>query len=504
METIRKSLRQLRWQLTLSYSVVTVGTLLVAVLILGPILLSQIFLPTNVLSPLDWYEIAREDGPLIQELLEQEPIDYNLIRVLMGEMNNTITSRPILQVGALEIGVRTIGQVNIILLGPDGELLSAQNMSNLPGARFGVPLNPDLIPGLSEPLKNAMNLETNPTKLISVIAPDEEFILVFPVTSFDAGTRQYLGTVIVHIQRLPTSSDIPIHALQIAGRGLLLFLIGAGLLGTLFGALTANRLAQRFERISSTAEAWSQGDLTQNIGDNTGDEISQLAENLDGMATQLLESIEERQELAVMEERNRLARELHDSTKQQALAASFQLAAAMNLYDSDPQAAKSHLQEAESLVDSVRVELTDLIHELRPASLEGRDLSEALETYAIEWAHQNDIKIEITVAEDQNLALKARQTLYRVAQEALANVTRHSGARRVELSLSYETAHVIMCLEDDGCGFDTSLDYPGMGLESMRERCLGLGGSLDIDSRPASGTMICAALPLEKGLNNDG
>ena len=101
METIKKSLRQLRWQLTLSYTIVTVGTLLVAVLILGPILLSQIFLPTNVLSPLDWYEIAKDDGPLIQELLEQDPIDYNLIRVLMGEMNNTITSRPILQMGAL-------------------------------------------------------------------------------------------------------------------------------------------------------------------------------------------------------------------------------------------------------------------------------------------------------------------------------------------------------------------------------------------------------------------
>ena len=136
MERVKNSFRQLRWQLTLSFTVVTLGTLLTAILILGPILLSQIFLPNNVLSPLDWYRIASEDGPLIEELLEQDPIDYNLLRVILSESDATITSRPILQVGAFEIGVRTIGTVNLIILGPAGELLGAHDMTAIPGARF--------------------------------------------------------------------------------------------------------------------------------------------------------------------------------------------------------------------------------------------------------------------------------------------------------------------------------------------------------------------------------
>ena len=82
--------------------------------------------------------------------------------------------------------------------------------------------------------------------------------------------------------------------------------------------------------------------------------------------------------MAVSEERNRLARDLHDSAKQQALAASFELGTALTLYDLDPGGAKNHLVEADALVDSVRTELTNLVDELRPQSMDGQDFSEIL------------------------------------------------------------------------------------------------------------------------------
>ena len=101
--------------------------------------------------------------------------------------------------------------------------------------------------------------------------------------------------------------------------------------------------------------------------------------------------------MAVSEERNRLARDLHDSAKQQALAASFELGTALTLYERDPDGAKHHLVEADALVDSVRKELTNLVHELRPQDMDGQDFSETLKEYAFEWSHRNGIEMNFHV-----------------------------------------------------------------------------------------------------------
>ena len=101
--------------------------------------------------------------------------------------------------------------------------------------------------------------------------------------------------------------------------------------------------------------------------------------------------------MAVSEERNRLARDLHDSAKQQALAASFELGTALTLYERDPDEAKKHLAEADTLVDSVRKELTNLVDELRPQSMDGEDFSEILKEYGMEWSHRSGIELNFHV-----------------------------------------------------------------------------------------------------------
>ncbi len=143
--------------------------------------------------------------------------------------------------------------------------------------------------------------------------------------------------------------------------------------------------------------------------------------------------------MAVSEERNRLARDLHDSAKQQALAASFQLGTVITLFDRDPQSAKDHLMEADNLIDSVRKELTDLIHELRPPMMNGQGFAETMNEYGIEWAHQNEIEIDVNVQGGDELPLEIKQTLYRITQEALANIARHSAASSAGVSLNYDT-----------------------------------------------------------------
>ena len=213
------------------------------------------------------------------------------------------------------------------------------------------------------------------------------------------------------------------------------------------------------------------------------------------MAEQLQNLLKRRQAMAISEERNRLARDLHDSAKQQALAASFQLGTAITLFYRDPETARKHLTEADTLVDSVRKELTDLILELRPPTMNERDFTEIMNEYAIEWAHQNNIAIDVNVHGYRELPLEITQTLYRIMQEALANVARHSSATNADMSLDFETNAVTLIITDDGCGFETDQPHDGMGLHSMRERTESLNGVFTIKSLPDQGTSVVVNLP---------
>jgi NarL family two-component system sensor histidine kinase LiaS len=213
------------------------------------------------------------------------------------------------------------------------------------------------------------------------------------------------------------------------------------------------------------------------------------------MAKQLQTLLRSRQEMAVSEERNRLARDLHDSAKQMALAASFQLGTALTLFNRDPQTAKKHLVEADALVDSVRNELTNLVHELRPQPVDGEDFTETLKDYVVDWSHRNGIELNIDIQGNEELSIETREALFRIAQEALANIARHSSASFAEVSLETETDMVKMVIKDDGHGFDKSLQHGGLGLHSMRERTEVIGGSFSIESSPEQGTKIVVTLP---------
>ncbi len=161
-----------------------------------------------------------------------------------------------------------------------------------------------------------------------------------------------------------------------------------------------------------------------------GDEISQLAVRLNNMAEQLQQFLKRSREMAVSEERNRLARDLHDSAKQEALAASFHLGTALTLFERDPVGAKNHLAEADNLVDSVRGELTDLIHELRPPSMNGTVLMKRLMNILSSGLIKLESRASLHVEGFVDLSLEIKQAIYRIMQEALANVARHSSAEQ--------------------------------------------------------------------------
>jgi len=224
---------------------------------------------------------------------------------------------------------------------------------------------------------------------------------------------------------------------------------------------------------------------------NTVQQTELTSERNQRLVDELKEAQQKLQELAVVEERNRLARDLHDSVKQQVFAISMQLGAARALLKEGDQA-YGPVTEAEQLARQAGAELTTLIRELRPPGLERKTLTVALQEYVTEWSRQNGITADLRVDGVSSIPLSGDETLFRVAQEALANVARHSQARHVTVELANKDDEIVLMVEDDGMGFDIGRVEKGVGLDSMRERLEAIGGQLEISSQRSSGTRIRA------------
>lgn len=201
-----------------------------------------------------------------------------------------------------------------------------------------------------------------------------------------------------------------------------------------------------------------------------------------------------------MEERTRLARDLHDSVKQQVFATAMQVGAARALIDQDAGTARKHLDEAEALSRQAQIELTSIIRELRPATLVKRGLVAALKQEVEAWSRLNRVTAEINVPDECVLPEEVESTLFRIAQEALSNIARHSQADQVEVHLECNQKEVRLMVKDDGRGFDLkSVHDKGSGLNNMRERIEVLGGDFQVESAPGKGTRLVARCLLNRG-----
>lgn len=306
---------------------------------------------------------------------------------------------------------------------------------------------------------------------------------------------QVLGVVLMIIDSSPKGSIVGV--ISLGGASLIIFSIATGIIGTIFGFFTARALTKRLWRVSQAAELWSEGDFSAFIQDHSGDELGQMAQQLNRMAEQLQNLLQTQQELAALEERNRLARDLHDSVKQQVFATTMQLAAARAILPTDSEAAQEHLKEAEGLARQAQTELTSIILELRPGTLKGKRLAQALKEYIADWSRLNDIIVQTDIQDECILPLEIEQTLFRIAQEGLSNVARHSQATQFWIQLLCDRDEVSLTLSDNGVGFDPSfIKGKGVGLLSMRERMQALDGNLSLDSSPGQGTRLTAQCKL--------
>lgn len=220
-----------------------------------------------------------------------------------------------------------------------------------------------------------------------------------------------------------------------------------------------------------------------------------LRENA-GLHAQL---VSQAREAGTLDERQRMAREIHDTVAQGLTGVITQLEAA-NQIKGDSAEQQRHLDNAARLARESLGEARRSVQAILPIPLENGRLPEALADVANQWSALNEVRVQVTTTGAvQWLHPEVEVTLLRVAQEALANVAKHAGASRVVLTLSFMEDMVTLDVRDDGIGFSQmeKADNGGFGLTAMRQRVARLAGTVEIESEPGAGTAISVTVPAE-------
>ncbi len=205
---------------------------------------------------------------------------------------------------------------------------------------------------------------------------------------------------------------------------------------------------------------------------------------------------EQTKHVAILEERNRLAQELHDNAKQKAFAALAQLGAAKKLVNRNHFSAAEHILEAENIVSEVIHDLTFFIQESYPSTLKDQGLAASLLDYASSWESRFGIQLNLLILGERRLSPHIEQTLYRVVQEALSNIARHSHGTQAKIQIVYQDHEIRIQIEDNGRGFDVSKPADGLGLRLIHERMESIGGQVDMHSPRSGGTAITLRVPV--------
>jgi two-component system, NarL family, sensor histidine kinase UhpB len=291
--------------------------------------------------------------------------------------------------------------------------------------------------------------------------------------------------------------------LTVAGqRWQFLILAMALLLTFLLNTLLLRRRFEPLERLLATMERIDLSrpgrrlELDTDIPGMTTD-IQRLAATFNRMLERLERERRRSGEMVLQaqeEERKRIARDLHDEVNQALTALLLRIEAAAQ---DAPPALREELAETKRLANQAMGELLDLARQLRPTALDDHGLVAALRTHVREQDRRGPAGAHFwadpTLGE---LPADVQVVIYRVAQEALVNAARHSGATRIEVSLENRGETVSLLVTDNGSGFAFAEEGKGLGLSGMRERALLVGGTLEIDSRPGKGTTVKLEVPM--------
>lgn len=202
------------------------------------------------------------------------------------------------------------------------------------------------------------------------------------------------------------------------------------------------------------------------------------------------------EELATMQERNRIARDIHDSLGHALTALNVQIQTVFKLWDIDPNSAKSFLKQAQRLGELAIKEVRQSVHTLRIAARQEEPLETAIASLVEDFRQSTGICVFTKIKLKTVLPQQIIKALHRIVQEALTNICKHAQATKIEIQLQTNPTHVCLFIKDNGRGFVTDAIPQGFGLQGMKERVAALGGDFSIFSEPQKGCQIVVKLPI--------
>ncbi|CAG5084220.1 Sensor histidine kinase LiaS [Thermobacillus xylanilyticus] len=298
-----------------------------------------------------------------------------------------------------------------------------------------------------------------------------------------------LGLMVLVLQG---TGYLKIFKLQEKTAAFVLTLIGLGLaVAALYSYLQGVKLKQTLMKLAE--QQLKRRPVTLPGADGEGGEASGEDENPEERMRK-----EQLKFKAITEERQRLARELHDAVSQQLFAISMTATAVKRTLDKDFERAKRQVELIEEMASVAQSEMRALLLHLRPVHLDGKRLPQALEAL-VEELQQKVPNMVIALDQEPHLAIlpEAEDHLFRIVQEALSNTLRHARASRMDISLRREQGQLHLLMRDDGVGFDMEAKkQTSYGLLTMEERVHEMGGTMTLRSAPGEGTEIDIRVPV--------
>ena len=480
-KSVPRSLCRLQWKLTLSYALVTI----LAICVVGIVALAVIY----AMPPRDEMYTSLLSQSLGNSAYDIAPYMRGTLsdRELIADwLDGVVRGSEIRLAPAGRNRFTFVGKPLVAVVDEKGLVLASNSSLGAPASTFLIPrLKPEpatlLQEALTRPVSSARFLSTSQDGLIVVTAPvlgSKERVegAVFLAFLRPLGINAFLMDLWGNVQRY-----------------LVLVLAFAGSVGALFGYSTARGLSSRLFAVADTASAWGRGDFSRTIHDSMRDEIGHLGRQLNDMMVELQDLLRDREQLAALEERNRLARDLHDSVTQAMYAITLYSEAASRLLAvGNLELVDNYLGELQKTSQEALREMRLLIFELRPPVLQNQGLVAALQARLEAVEARADIHTAIEV--DGTLCLRPaiEEALYQIAREALNNTFKHAQATDIQIRLRQDTQTICMEVWDDGMGFDveSAREHRGMGLCSIEERVAKIRGELTIVSRPGNGTSV--------------
>lgn len=261
-------------------------------------------------------------------------------------------------------------------------------------------------------------------------------------------------------------------------------------IGIVCGLVASRYVTRQLQKMNDVTESWRQGNFDARIALPNDDVLIRHSQHLNHMAQDLEMYLSLKQNLAVSDERNRVARELHDTVKQKLFALGLQLATAKTK-PAVMEAAREHILEAETITREAQHDLMEIITQLRPAGTSDASLFERIGRIADDFRRRFGVSIEISHSGSARFSAHTEHHVLRIVQESLMNAVRHGKASKIVISSKIDDDIATLTTVDNGNGFDTDKKTGGFGITSMRDRVRDLpDGTLEIKSTSGVGTEI--------------